>query len=178
MKRAIFLFFALFLTFQCYSQQRYSGQWVMKVAGGVNVSSLGFVTELGTEYIFTRGSSLHLTALYNRNFYSSVTDSKVCVDNIGGMIHYAYTLLPTQVFRISILGGLFVTDQSLPANIEPGVVINATSKVDFGLSFAGQLDISLASHLSLYLQPTLNYHILSDIDNFSFLTNLGFKIYF
>ena len=178
MRKIFLLILLLPLTFQSFAQQRYSKQWILKAAGGMNVSSSGGVGELGLEYVFSRRSSLQASVFYNRNNYSCAIEEKIKVDNIGGYLHYSFAFMPTKPIRLILLGGAFLADQSVPGSAIEGVVIDAKSKTDVGLSFAGQIDFSVASRLSLYLQPMINWSFVSDVDRVYFLANLGLKVYF
>lgn len=175
MKKIICVLFALTIaTGISVAQQRYKGQWILKVSGGGNLTAKGYYGEIGAEKILQNTRhSLQLSFAYNHNTHSSKIGENIKVNNYYGFFDYYYTFSSISSLRFSLSFGPFIGYQDFSNKIVDGVKLNAKPRFLFGFSTAPQLDLVIAPTLSLYLQPKLIYSIKSDIDDFSFFLGIG-----
>ena len=180
MKRIIGLTgLCLILSSTLMAQQRSAGQWIGKIAGGANISNKGYYIEIGTEKIIKNSpSSLQISFIYNDNNFSTKTDKCVSVENYIGTLYYTYAFLTNSIVRISLLGGGFIGQQTVPEKVIEGVLVNHESKFNYGISAAAQVEFVVSRKIGLYLQPTVLHSFPSKVESTSFMAGLGVKYYF
>lgn len=164
------------------AQYTYKGQCNITLSGGWLVPQ-GFNVQLGVEKAIKQ--TYHLMAYkigYSTNRIKvQGFDDRLKVNYYNAYINYGYSLnkfIPAPVY-INLFGGLLIGYEDIPANLQPGVLVNPKSKFIFGMNIAPQIEFGVSSKITLYLEPQLLLPFNSGvgINRSCFQMSGGIKIY-